>query len=80
MVEKTLRDFKEILKKFHNNFGDFFFFGQGEIEKQISQHQPKVPRNPSSNTLVRQANLAPTFSKSQEIFPYFQKVYPIHFS
>ncbi len=49
MVEKNLGDFEEIVKKFHNDFGDFFF-GQGEIEIQISQHPLKVPQNPSSNT------------------------------
>ncbi len=42
MVEKTPEDFEEIVKKFRNNFG-FFFFGLGEIENQISQHPLEVP-------------------------------------
>ncbi len=50
MVEKTPGDFEEIVKKFYNSFGDFFFFGQGEIENQISQDPLKVPQNPSLNT------------------------------
>ncbi len=51
MVEKTPGNFKEIVKKFHNNSEDlFFFFGQGKIENQISQYSLEVPQNPSSNT------------------------------
>ncbi len=49
MEEKTPGDFKEIVKKFLNNFGNFFF-GQGEIENQISQRPLDVPLNPSLNT------------------------------
>ncbi len=48
MVEKTPRDFEEIVKKFHNDFGDFFC--QGEIENKISQHRLEVPQHLSSNT------------------------------
>ncbi len=29
IVEKTPGDFEEIVKKFHNNFGDLFFWGGG---------------------------------------------------
>ncbi len=55
MVEKTPGDFEEIVKKFHNNFGDlfyfnFYFFAQGEIENQISQNLLDVSQNPSWNT------------------------------
>ncbi len=70
MVEKIPRDFEEIVKKFHNNFGDLFFFVcQGEIENQISQHPLKVPQNPSSNTYVRQDSFTRIFSKFFSTFP-----------
>ncbi len=50
MVENAPGDFEKIVIKFHNNFEDFFFFGQGEMENRISQHPLEVPQNPSSNT------------------------------
>ncbi len=28
MVEKTPGDFEEIVKKFHNNFGEFYFLAE----------------------------------------------------
>ncbi len=41
--DSTLGDFEKIVIKFQNNFGYIFFFGQGEIENQISQHPLEVP-------------------------------------
>ncbi len=43
MVKNTPEDFEEIVKKFHNNFG-IFFFGQGGIENEISQHSFEIPQ------------------------------------
>ncbi len=83
MVEETQEDFEEIVKKLHNNFGDFFF-GQGEIENQISQHPLEVPQNPSSNTKVLDLVLPvffPNFFQNlQKFFPIFIKfiLYTFH--